>query len=74
MKIGRKHFIQGNDGGSATVMFIALLAIMMILVTANSKSLFILHREVQLLDQQQVKRLDASQTNTNAVAESPVKK
>ena len=76
MKIQRKHFIRGDEGGlrtpkrsergSATVIFIALLAIMMILVMANSKSLILLHREVQLLEKQQIKRLDASQTNSAA--------
>jgi hypothetical protein len=44
-----------------------------ILVTANSKALFYLHQEIKLLEQQQVKRLNASQTNTIAVVESPVK-
>jgi len=74
MKIQRKHFAGGlgapkhGEGGSATVVFIALLAIMMILVMANSKSLFLLHREVQLLEKQQIKRLDASQTNSTAAA------
>jgi len=69
MKIQREHFCVGlaapkrSEGGSATVVFIALLAIMMILVMANTKSLFLLHREVQLLEKQQIKRLDASQTN-----------
>ena len=47
----------------ATFLFIALLAIMMILVTAESRALFHLHREVKLLEQKQIKRLDLSQTN-----------
>ena len=50
----------------ATVIFIALLAIMMILVMAESRALFHLHREVKLLEQKQIKRLNA--TPTNAVA------
>lgn len=77
MKIQRKHLAGGlvvpnparaGEGGSATVIFIALLAIMMILVMANTKSLFLLHREVQSLEKQQIKRLDASQTNSTAAA------
>ena len=56
-----------NKSGLATIIFIALLAIMMILVTAESRALFNLHREVKFLEQQQVKRLDASQTNSVAV-------
>jgi len=66
MKIQPKHFVRGDESGSATVIFIALLAIMMILVMANTKSLFLLHREVQLLEKQQIKRLDASPTNSPA--------
>jgi hypothetical protein len=67
MKIRREHFVRASEAGSATVILIALLAIMMILVAANSKSLFLLHREVKFLEQQQVKRLDASQTNSAAI-------
>jgi hypothetical protein len=37
---------------------------MMILVTAESRALFQLHREVKFLEQQQIKRLNASTTNT----------
>lgn len=48
----------------ATIMFIALLAIMVVLVTANLHALARLHREVKLLEQQQVKRLATSQTNS----------
>jgi len=51
----------------ATVVFIALLAIMLILVTAESRALFHLHREVKLLEQQQIKRLDNLQANSVAV-------
>ena len=75
MKIQTKHFAgrlaaaKRSEDGSATVSFIALLAIMMILVMANSKSLFILHQEVKLMEQQQVKRLEASQTNSVAITQ-----
>ena len=40
----------------ATLIFITLLAIMMILVTAEARALFQLHREVKFLEQQQIKR------------------
>jgi hypothetical protein len=60
MKIQRQHF---GEQGMATVVFIALLAIMMILITAESRALFHLHREVKLLEQQQIKRLNAPATN-----------
>lgn len=73
MKIQSKYFVRKIETGSATVVLIALLAIMVILVAANSKSLYLLHREVKLLEQQQVKRLDASQTNSAAVTNSDSK-
>jgi hypothetical protein len=52
-----------SERGMATVIFIALLAIMLVLVTAESRALFRLHREVKLLEQQQIKRLNGPQTN-----------
>jgi hypothetical protein len=73
MKIQREHFNRKGERGMATVIFIALLAIMMILVTAESRALFNLHREVKLLEQQQVKRLNAMQTNTIPVKISEIR-
>jgi hypothetical protein len=40
----------------------------MLIVIANSAALIHLHREVRLLEQQQVKRLNGSQTNSVPVA------
>lgn len=62
-----------RQNGSAVLVFIMLLAVMLILVTANSKALFHLHQEIKLLEQRQVKRLNASQTNAIAVVKPPVK-
>ena len=79
MKIQPDNFKRGpraakrSQDGMATMVFIALLAIMMILVTAESDALFHLHREVKFLEQQQIKRLDASQTNSVAVIKSDTK-
>jgi hypothetical protein len=61
MKIKFNNHVRRNELGSATVIFIALLAIMMILVTAESRALFNLHREVKFLEQEQVRRLNHSQ-------------
>jgi hypothetical protein len=82
MKIQREHFARGSgrglgapkrsEGGFATLIFIVLLAIMLILVTAESSALFHLHREVKFLEQQQIKRLDASQTNSIGGAGLPL--
>ena len=77
MKIQPDHFRCGPRGskrsrdGMATIIFIGLLAIMMILVAAESRALFNLHREVKFLEQKQVKRLDASQTNSIGGAQLP---
>jgi hypothetical protein len=73
MKIQCKHFKPRTEHGMATVIFIALLAIMLILVTAESRALIQLRREVKLLQQQQIKRLNFSQTNSVVVAQ-PVSK
>jgi hypothetical protein len=53
------------------VIFIALLAIMMILLTANSRVLIHLRREVKFMEQQQIKRLNASTTNTVLTVTKP---
>ena len=79
MKIQPDNFKRGSgvpkrsQDGMATLVFIALLAIMMILVTAESSALFHLHREVRFLEQQQIKRLDASQTNSVAATKPGTK-
>jgi len=73
MKIQRDNFEHGpgaarrSEDGMATLIFIVLLSIMLVLVMAESTALFHLHREVKFLEQQQIKRLDASQTNSVAV-------
>ena len=58
------NFSQRNESGLATMIFIILLAIMMILVMAESRALFHLHRETKFLEQQQIKRLNGSATNS----------
>ena len=55
-----------------TVIFIALLAIMMILVMTESRALFGLHQEVKRMEQQQIKRLNS--TPTNAIVLNAVEK
>lgn len=62
MKIPLKKMGRRQDG-LATIVFISLLAIMVLLAAANTAALIHLHREVKLLAQQQVKRLAASQAS-----------
>lgn len=59
-----------GENGMATLVFIALLAIMMILVMAEARALFHLHREVKFLEQLQIKRLNTISTNTVTAAQS----
>ena len=72
MKIQRDNFEHGpgavkrSEDGMATFTCIVLLSIMLVLVMAETSALFHLHREVKMLEQQQIKRLDASQTNSVA--------
>jgi hypothetical protein len=73
MNVSRFNLSQHHhQSGSAVVIFITLLAIMLMLITANSSTLLHLHRELKLLDQRQVERLNASQTNATTTAISPV--
>ena len=60
MKTARIHPGRRHESGMVTMVFIGLLAIMMILVTAESRALYQLHRETKFLEQQQIKRLNGS--------------
>ncbi len=60
MKIRPEPTGKKSDNGLITVVFITLLAIMMILVMAESRALIHLRRETKFLEQQQIKRLNAS--------------
>jgi hypothetical protein len=69
MKIQRWQTIPSNESGMATLVFIVLLAIMMILVTAESRALIHLDRELKILERQQVKRLNTTgNSQTNGIA------
>ncbi len=60
----RGERIRRNEAGLTTFMFIILLAIMVLLAGAESMALGHLHREVKLLEKQQIKRLAMPQTNS----------
>jgi len=64
MKTQSSSFGRRNEGGMATIVFIVLVTIMVILMTANIRALIHLHRETQLLERQQIKRLAAPTTNS----------
>jgi hypothetical protein len=72
MKISRSILIRRHhQRGSAVVVYLALLAIMVILAAANSNTLLYLHRELNLLERRQIKRLNASSTNFIFTVEFP---
>jgi type II secretory pathway component PulK len=72
MKIPREHFTRHGERGMATLILFVLLAVMVVLVAAESSSLLHLRRELQLLERRQIQRLDASQTNSIGRAELPL--
>ena len=71
MKISNSFSAARRQRGSAVVVYLALLAIMVILSAANSNTLLHLHRELNLLEHRQIKRLNASSTNSTWPVESP---
>ncbi len=74
MKILPAHFTERRrQNGSVVFVFISLLAIMMILVAANSRALLDLHLQTKLLEHRQIERLNASQTNATDNVELPAK-
>ena len=68
-----------TERGSATLVMIALLAIMLILILANSRTLFGLQRELKLIERQQIERLNTNHghstntvdTSSTAIHKSP---
>ena len=57
-----------SERGSATIVMIALLAIMLILILANSRTLFGLQRELKLIERHQIERVNTNHDHsTNAV-------
>lgn len=73
MKITVSDRFARRENGMATIFFIALLAIMVILATANLKALAHLNREEKLLEQQQIQRLISSPTNSVPAASMTAK-
>lgn len=57
-----------GERGTITVVLIALLAIMLMLVVAESQALIHLRRTEKLLEQKQIERLNGPTTNAVPVA------
>jgi hypothetical protein len=56
-----------SERGMVTVLFIGLLAIMMVLVATNVRTLVHLRAEENLIEKKQIERLNLSQANAAAV-------
>ena len=64
----RNQESRAAECGSATLVMITLLAIMFILILANSHILFNLQRELKLIERQQIERSNTDHGHsTNAV-------
>ena len=70
MKIYFNHYeSRRREGGMATMLFVVLMGLMMILVASNVRTIRHLHLTEKLVEQKQIQRLNASQTNAVAVAQ-----
>jgi len=56
-----------NEGGSATLVFLVLLGLMMALAIANMRTLMVLKAEEKLIEHEQVQRLSTATTNVAAL-------
>ena len=56
----------GRQAGSAVIVVLALLTIIMIYVAGNLRTLTSLDRELKLLERQQIHRLQATASATNS--------
>jgi hypothetical protein len=55
------------------VVLITLLAIMLVLVAANGRTLVLLKKEIRLIEHRQVQRLERSLTNATSAVTAPAK-
>jgi len=62
---------RGRERGSAVAVLLVMLAIMLILVAANGKTLLHLQKELRFIERQQTQRLNAAQTNAIVVIPPP---
>lgn len=58
--------IRNDERGVATLIFFSLMAIMMILVVAETRALIHLRREVKFLEHRQILRLNGPSTSAPA--------
>ena len=58
MKTNQASKSRAVEHGSATIMMIALLAIMFILISANTRTLLGMQKELKLIERKQIQRLN----------------
>jgi len=61
---------QRRQSGVAIIVILAMLSIMLVYMTANLQSVHHLGRELKLLEQRQVQRLNSRSPATNSVTET----
>ncbi len=70
MRIRFNQSARHKERGIVTIILIILLAIMLILSMAEARALYVLHDRLRLLERQQIRRLNTSQTNAPAEVHS----
>jgi Tfp pilus assembly protein PilV len=63
----------GTRRGSALIMLLGILALLMGIAAANHSNVNALHREVRMIEKQQIQRMEARFSITNPPAATPVK-
>lgn len=77
-----EKFMQGHSGVRcrreggfvATVLFIALLVIMLMLATAGGMAVVRLHNEVKVMERQQIKKFNVTATNSVSIVKPQPRK
>jgi hypothetical protein len=62
--------MHSDNGGSVTIIMLALLAILLILVLANGRIILNLQRELKLIEKQQVERSSAGRSHSTNTLET----
>jgi len=70
MKLSTHHF-KRRQNGSATLIFIGLLVVMLILLMVNIRTTVRLQREERFIEHRQVERLNSASTNATSKQTQP---
>jgi len=70
MRISRRHSYRSRKNASqrgvAVIVVLALLAIILLYISANARTLYYLDREIKLIERQQIQRLAKPLPRTHA--------